>query len=355
MNILLTATFKNGLFTNGLQQNIVFLSELLRDMGMNPMIAVNHEIQECVDPPKDILIMEEKEMCDYDYDYVCQTGFVISKKTIDKLKSKNPKLKNIHIHYGNRMLADIEQCKWDNRSVDPYKVDEVWISPHYEISTNYYKTYYKTDKVFILPYIWDSKYIDIHERIWNKTNKSCYYNPEKVKNIAVLEPNLNMTKNCIPSVFIAEEVFRANPDSFNRLNVYCSSVIREKIYFRSLMWNLDIQKKGKTAFLNRKTVSKVFANESSVVLSHQLMNALNYTYMESLYLNIPLVHNSEYIMDGGYYYPDYDTKEGARALKKALLNHDDNLDNYIKSSKKILDQYSPKNPEVIKQYKNLFK
>ena len=77
--------------------------------------------------------------------------------------------------------------------------------------------------------------------------------------------------------------------------------------------------------------------------------------MESLYLNIPLVHNSEYIMDGGYYYPDYDTKEGARALKKALLNHDENLDNYIKSSKKILDQYSPKNPEVIKQYKNLFK
>jgi len=47
MNILLTANYKNGLFSNGLQQNIVFLAELLKGIGFTPIIAINHKIEEC--------------------------------------------------------------------------------------------------------------------------------------------------------------------------------------------------------------------------------------------------------------------------------------------------------------------
>ena len=54
MKILLTANYKNGVFSNGLQQNIVFLAELLKKIGFEPIIAINHKIDDCVDPPKDI-------------------------------------------------------------------------------------------------------------------------------------------------------------------------------------------------------------------------------------------------------------------------------------------------------------
>lgn len=355
MNILLTASFEKGLFCNGLQQNIVFLAELIKDLGHEPIIALSHSIDKCVDPPEDILLIEHGEIKDLGHvDYLLQTGWVVSKSYIDLLKNKNPNCKNIHIHYGNRLLADVEQSKWDNTCIDAYRVDEVWVSPHYEFSFSYFRTYYKTQKVFELPYIWDDKYIKIHESILNKDGKTCQYNPQSKKNIGVLEPNLNMTKNCIPSIFIANELMNQSEDLFHKMMVYCSSSIRDKKYFRSLMWNLDIVKKGRITFADRKKVSLIFATESNVIISHQLLNALNYTYLEALYFNIPLIHNSEYIKSAGYYYPDYEIQLGAKALHEALTCHDKNLDRYKESAQEVLYRYSPKNPLVKDRYRDLF-
>lgn len=355
MDILLTACLNKGLFVNGLQQNIIFLAELLKKIGHNSIIAINHDVDLCKDPPKDILIIEESEILDYKYDYILQTGFVISNDTIKNIKTKNPNTKNIHIHYGNRMLADIEQCKWDTRPIDNFEVDEVWISPHYEVSIPYFKTYYNTEKVFFIPYIWSPKYIDIHERIWLKDGKTCEFQPQEKPNICILEPNLNMTKNCIPSIFICEELFRFDPNAFNELQVYCSTSVRDKIYFKKLMWNLDIQKNRRVAYPNRTIVSKIFSHENPFIVSHQLMNGLNYTYLEALHFNIPLIHNSKYIKNAGYYYPEYDTKKGFEQLKFALSHHSDYLESYKKSAQVELYKYSPDNPEVIDGYKRLLK
>ena len=355
MNILLTASFDKGLFCNGLQQNIVFLAELIKDLGHTPIIALNHEIDKSVDPPSDILLIERHEIKDLGHvDYLLQTGWVVPKSDIDLLKDKNSNCKNIHIHYGNRLLADVEQCKWDNLCIDAYRVDEVWVSPHYEFSFAYFRTYYKTQRVFELPYIWDDMYIKIHADIFARAGQSCEYDPNAKKRIGVLEPNLNMTKNCIPSIFIVDELMNTHEDLFDMLTVYCSSTIRDKKYFRSLMWNLDITKKGKITFADRKKVALIFAQESNVIVSHQLMNALNYTYLEALYFNIPLVHNSEYIKDAGYYYPDYETQLGAKALHQALTYHDKNLEQYKESAQKVLYRYSPHNPLVKEKYNKLF-
>ena len=65
MNILLTASYKNGIFCNGLQQNIVFLAELFKDIGFDPIIAIDHSIDECKDPPTNILIVEKHEIIEY--------------------------------------------------------------------------------------------------------------------------------------------------------------------------------------------------------------------------------------------------------------------------------------------------
>ena len=106
--------------------------------------------------------------------------------------------------------------------------------------------------------------------------------------------------------------------------------------------------------LTEKSFRTIFSKEANVVVSHQLLNALNYTYLEALYFNIPLVHNSEYIKDAGYYYPDYDTILGAKALNEALTFHDKNLDDYKRRASRVIDRYSPTNPLVIEKYKKLF-
>ena len=61
MKVLLTANYKNGMFSNGLQQNVITLSKLLRNLGLEVIIAINHPVDECIDPPTNILIIEDKE------------------------------------------------------------------------------------------------------------------------------------------------------------------------------------------------------------------------------------------------------------------------------------------------------
>jgi len=355
MDIVLTAGFDKGVFCNGLQQNIVFLAELLKDIGHEPILCLNHDLDKSIDAPENIMTINRKDLIKLNnIDYVLQTGWVVENVLIDKLKEIHPKLKNIHIHYGNRMLADIEQAPRDNICVGNHGVDEVWISPHYEISTQYFKTFYNTQKVFILPYIWSPKYVQAHERIWNTAGESCYYNPGRPKNIAIVEPNLNITKSCIPAIMAAEELLNFEEDSFDKLIVYCSAKMAKKRYFRSLMWCLNLAKKNKIYFDSRQKISKVFAKECSIVLSHQLLNALNYTYLEALYFNIPVVHNSEYIKEAGYYYADYNTQDAAAALKSAISFHDKNLDQYKEEAAKVLWRYSPENPLVKERYRKLF-
>jgi hypothetical protein len=357
MNVLLTANYKNGLFSNGLQQNIVFLAELLKGIGFTPIIAINHKIEECIDPPSDILIVEENELLEYceDVSFILNASWLINLNTLKSIKENSPNLKNIHIVYGNGLLADIERCSWqDHLAINPEMADEVWISPHYKFSYEYYKTYYKSQKVFELPYIWSPKYMDMHEKIWNKVNKTCHYQPNEDKNIGILEPNLNITKHCLPSIMIAEEFYsNISKQDFNKITAYCAAKFTDKKYFKSLMWNLNVTKDNKIEFKGRIKVSKVLSDGSNVLISNQLLNALNYTYLEALHFNIPLVHNSELIKESGYYYPDYDTKLGAEALNLALNYHDQNLDKYKEQAQKTIHKYSPNNPIVIEKYKKL--
>lgn len=343
MDILLTATLNRSLFVNGLNQNIIFLAEMLKDMGHNVSICVNHEVDDCIDPPLGILIMEEQEMKDYSFDFILQTGFPLKDQTITHAKLRNRKVKNIHVHYGNRLMTDIEKCNSSKSvSLSSHMVDECWISPHYAFSIPYLEIYYNTDQVKVIPYIWEPKYMpDVRP-----------YSPEDKKNIGITEPNISFTKNCLLPIFLTERTFRKDPESFNQLQVHCSVQFRDKAMFVSLMKKLSMDLAGKIVFGPRQPMKDVL-NNCNVIVSHQLYNGLNYTYLEAFYLGIPVIHNSSYMKDGGYYYNDFKIDEGSEQLHKALLTHDDYLDEYKIKSSKVIERFSPNNPSVRNRYQSI--
>lgn len=343
MDILLTATFNRSLFVNGLNQNIVFLAEMLKDMGYNVSICVNHSVEECEDPPLDILIMEEHEIEEYSFDYILQTGSLLHSHTIEKAKQKNPKCKHVHVHYGNRLMTDVDLCDSEEKMALPtYMVDESWVSPHYAFSIPYLQTFYNTQRIFEIPYIWKPKYM----------KESLRYKPGSPNNIGVMEPNLNLTKNCLMPIYLVEKAFKTHPELIEGMQVHCSARFRDKLYFKTLMGKLDIVQKGKAKFGARIPMKDVFSF-SNICVSHQILNGLNYTYMESLYLDMPLIHNSEYIKEAGYYYPEYDLNIGSSQLIDALKSHDDNIDKYRTQASKVFNRFSPDNEQVQDQYRKL--
>lgn len=110
--------------------------------------------------------------------------------------------------------------------------------------------------------------------------------------------------------------------------------------------------KDKVFFSERCKFDDVFAHPD-VLLSHHWNNGLNYLSLEALYHNIPLVHNSEFFQEVGYFYPDFDVHKGAEALEDALTNHKANFLEHQAKNKQFLKQFSIYNTEIQKQYQNL--
>ena len=126
-------------------------------------------------------------------------------------------------------------------------------------------------------------------------------------------------------------------------------------YFKSMIVNLDIVKNGtpKVKFTPRYPVSHYLAESAEVVLSHQWENPLNYSYLDALYLNFPLVHNAEMIKDMGYYYPDFNAEIGSIQLQKAIEDHDKSAAKYNEYNHEKLKRYTIENKKLIETYKML--
>ena len=120
---------------------------------------------------------------------------------------------------------------------------------------------------------------------------------------------------------------------------------------------MDIYKKRKE-FLklhNRMPFLNIIKNHGSIILSHQQDNGLNYLYLEALYLNLPLLHNSIFIKEYGYYYPENEVEIARDKLDFLLNHHKNNIEIYSKNNKKILDKFSFRNKENQNNYSNIIR
>jgi len=67
----------------------------------------------------------------------------------------------------------------------------------------------------------------------------------------------------------------------------------------------------------------------------------------------PLIHNSAWLREAGYYYPGFDSKAGAAQLLHAVRHHDAQIDDYRARSKRVIDAVDPFNVDNIAGYARL--
>jgi hypothetical protein len=92
---------------------------------------------------------------------------------------------------------------------------------------------------------------------------------------------------------------------------------------------------------------------TDIVISHQWDNPLNYAYLDAMYLQYPLVHNAPMIQDAGYYYPDFNVREGVKQLEYVFKHHNDNIDSYNERNEEVLTRYTVYNEDMLETYQKL--
>ena len=369
MNVGITIENSYSLFSNGLNQNILFLYWLIKDIGHAPFLIDFSDPDKdpefgCRAVDKDLSIIGRDDLlkdpnC---IDILLMPGAALAQKELEFAKKYNPSLKTVVIHYGNLFFDDLQKNLFtlganqqnENSSYYETGLDQIWLSPHYEFSISYYELMHRSD-VKILPYIWDTAVMDL---LLKKRGDFSYVPNNKEKIIGVTEPNINFSKNCFTPICILEKLYRSQNLNFEKAIIYGAARLADReLFSNQIINNFDLpHERGKIIFGERTSPDSMYGEDLvNILLSHQHYNSLNYGHLEALYLNYPLIHNSEELAElgAGYYYDLFDINEGAKAIEDAILNQDKNIEEYMQKSSDVLTKYSIKNELVKDQYKKL--
>ena len=361
IGITIDLTF--GFLSNGMQQNIIFLSNCINQLeGKKCFLLYHGEFVNNNFLKKDLCIsyMDYIRNEKIKLDIVIYAGFNPGQDIHTKEKQKNKSTKYISIQYGNELTDDI-YFSLSNKNKSFFKetigpLDQIWTSPHYEKNIPYLITKNKNENVQIIPYIWEDIFIkDQLGKFKFSESLESFKSEINIKKVSIFEPNLSFSKTSLIPINIVERFEQLYPKKLQSCTVLAGRELVDNEYFVRLIMNMDIFKKRTDFFKCRERIQILFAlkNYGGLVISHQILNELNYLYLESLFLSLPLIHNSPYLSNYGYYYKDFDINQAVENIKFVLENHKINLKSYEQRNLELFKKFSPYSKANKEKYRNL--
>ncbi len=345
---------KKSVWSSGAWQNVIFLYYLLQQSTrINSVKLLNHALK----PAKDLEIVPGINVPVYtledikdDVDVVIVMGIQLGPEITAIFREK---AKVLCFHVGNHYIITLENILFDLKrgggDFDGAKFDAIWTLPHHAKTCHDFLAITNKAPVTTLPYLWNPLFIENIIKNNNLSESFKYKVKDKYK-IAIFEPNINIVKSSIYPLLISELAYQQRPDLISGIHVTNTAKFHQQTDFNRFAYTLDITKKGIASFDDRYDTPTFLSYYADIVLTHQWENGLNNLYFDALYGNYPLVHNSEFLRNVGYYYPEFSAQEGARVLIKALEKHDEKA--YKKQCKQALADVDIYNADNIKAYEN---
>ena len=340
--------------SNGMLQNLYFLAKAfnkIEDCECYFLYSSDFKPDLILEKNRCISIDEYVMNPPFEFDIIILGGF--SSRVFLKTIFANTKI--IAFHCGATMMDDIFKCLDQSDSIAknvqavPINVDEIWTLPHHSKNITYLSTLYDNKNAKIVPYVWDSSFIDL--QLTGNGYKSIHdfrndFLSKPLECINIYEPNNTFCKTCLIPLSIAVEQRRHGHQPLKSCRIFCAEKIAKNNYFNEKCRILGIlSSKEYYRFSRRLAFVSSLRNYglNSIVVSHQLNCELNNLYFDCLYLGIPLLHNSSMLSEYGYFYPDSDIKTAAERIDHIVRNHHDKFKEYTEKNKKLFDDYNPMN------------
>ncbi len=366
INVAMTASIGEEYQTiwgSGITQNILFLYQLFSKSDFVENIYILDLIQ---DPSQNYLDRKigentykfiNKEEAANKIDVIIEIGTQLWTELAHQIKQRGGKI--VSMRCGNAYIDEVMGVFQDRPPLIPINnvtYDELWVLPHYgKNSAPMLQTLYRCPTK-VVNYIWEPEFIELAA---SRLNTDYHYNPASnndkpiARKIAICEPNLNPTKTFHIPLLICEEAYRNYPDYIRHVYAMNTWRLNSNPSLLHFVNRLDIFKNKACSFESRLDIVSTMTQTANVLVSHHWQNGMNNLYFDILYGGYPLIHNSEFMKDYGYYYEDFNAQAGAKQLINAIENHDNNLDNYRKHHHQLFQDYSLHNPKNIQHYTDL--
>ncbi|WP_407973146.1 DUF2827 family protein (plasmid) [Burkholderia pyrrocinia] len=342
-----------SIWENGLGQNIVFLANLLLRLPfVDAVVLIGVGELDALSPGGDPILggLPVVTMRDAteQLDVVIEMGAVLDARWLDLMRARGKKVVYHCCGQPYMTLAESTIFRREAPSSRPDRCDEVWYLPKDAAFAPMLRTIHRCD-VYEVPFIWHPQFMDMAIReaqksgyeFGYKTRRSPGREAREGLHVAIFEPNLNTVKSSVIPMLICDGAYRVDPQSVAFMCVTNMRHIQDRSVTKEFTSTLDLCREHKAVFYQRCKVVEVMAQRPDAVVSHQWNNDQNYLYLDILYGDYPLIHNSPWLKDAGYYYPDFDVSQGVAQLRRAASEHDLTLNDYRARARCVFDAVNP--------------
>ena len=360
ISIFVNADGDLGLWENGLRQNVFFLYEMFTAASNCAKVyLLNHgdgeptAMPDGLNFPLDAIVKTADVMASLDY--VIVIGAAIDPATLVMLREQGTKI--ISYRGGNGAVLSIESIIDEKRRpqaeryFDVGLFDAIWMTPqHLHTYRPWLQTIYRLP-VAEVPQIWSPTFLDCRP----VSKEGLFgYQPGKDKwRVGMMDPNITVMKTSHMGMLACEVAYRHRPAMFKSIYVSNAAQLMDHPHFNSFASSMSAAKAGIMTVEPRFISADFLANHCDAIVTHHWENGLNYVYYDVLHGNYPLIHNSEFLKDYGYYYPDWSPDIGGKVLIDAFDRHDKELPAYQAKCRELIARIAPTNPDNIALHERL--
>ncbi|MCC8397597.1 DUF2827 domain-containing protein [Paraburkholderia sp. MMS20-SJTR3] len=342
-----------NIWQNGLGQNVIFLAEVFQRLPfVQSVVLIDVGDQRAMPPQVDtdakaLRIMTTAEATD-EVDVIIEMGGALNVQWLDLMRKRGKKV--VFYCCGQPFVGLVESAVFNKpaHASRPDRCDEIWLLPKDAAFAPMLRVLHRCD-VHEVPFIWHPQFIErrigevaqITGLHYGFQNSEAAADASRGLRVAIFEPNISVVKTSSVPMLICEEAYRADPDSVSKMNVLNTLHLKDHptmLYFAN---SLNLVREHKALFQGRHDIVGFMVQHADAVVSHQWQNDQNYSYLDALYGDYPLIHNSPWLKDAGYYYPAFEVRAGAAQLRRARAQHAARLDDYRARSKRVFDAVNP--------------
>ena len=340
-----------SIWSNGLAQNVFVLAQLFRSLPFVSQVVLLN----CGDQPAFAAdagptatafpLVPPKEASDL-VDVIIEMGGGLDLEWLDLMRARGKKVVYHICGHPYVNLTEHSVFGTDGYFVRPDRCDELWVLDEYAAFLSLLSRLHRCP-AHAVPHIWTSDFIVKRTRDVLDAGLAFGLQPGMTAwprggmRTAMFEPNIAVVKTSVIPMLICDVAARREPDAVAAMTVLNSVQLSENLTFSYLANSLDLVKSGRAWFEHRHDFAGFMAQHGDAVVSHQWRNETNYLYYDALWGGYPLIHNSAWTREVGYYYPDFEVAEGAAQLLNAYHNHLPNLEPYRRRAHSFLARLDP--------------
>ena len=221
---------------------------------------------------------------------------------------------------------------------------------HLHTYRSWCETVYRCPAVKV-PQVWDTSFAAVLEK--DGTTDFGYRERPGGWRVGILDSNITVMKTSHMPILACEWAHRTDPAAIAKVHIVNALQFADDGHFKRFVGLTTLAADNRIFVENRMVIWRFLAGYADAVVTHQWENGLNYLYYDVLYGNYPLIHNSPFLKDYGYYYADFDAEDGGRALIEARRDHGANLDSYARRNAALFRQLDPCSDAQIALHHNL--